>query len=107
MYVVVVTVRVKQEHVEDFANAIKLNHLGTVQEPGALRFDVLQAEDDPSHFMLYEVYQDKAAFQAHQTTEHYATWRDTVTDWMSERRSSTRCINLFPGDEDGRWSSSS
>lgn len=107
MYIVCVTVHVKPGHEQDFAEAIHKNHLGTVKEPGALRFDVLQAEDDPAHFVLYEVYRDKQAFQAHQTTEHYLTWRDTVTDWMARRRQAVRCINLFPESKDEAWGSNS
>ena len=34
-------------------------------EPGCLRFDVLQDNADPDHFFFYEVYRDEAAFQAH------------------------------------------
>ena len=107
MYIVCVTVRVKPGHEEDFARAIHMNHLGTIQEEGALRFDVLRAEDDPAHFVLYEVYRDKEAFEAHQTTEHYKIWRDTVGDWMAQRRQGVRCINLYPGNEDALWNSNS
>ena len=107
MYVVCVTVHVKPGLEEAFIEAIHKNHLGTVQEEGALRFDVLQAEDDPAHFVLYEVYRDKDAFLAHQTTEHYKTWRDTVGDWMARRRQGVKCINLFPENKDELWSSNS
>ncbi len=41
-------------------------------EPGCLRFDVLEPEGDVDRVLLYEVYADKAAFQNHTHTAHYA-----------------------------------
>ena len=102
MYVVCVTVKVKPEFVEQFKEAIRLNHEGTRQEPGNLRFDVLQGEDDPARFFLYEVYKQKEDFAAHQQTEHFFKWRSTVTDMMAEPRVGVRYFNTFPSDEN--WS---
>ena len=47
MYVVAVTVHVKAEHQEAFIQATLDNARHTRQEAGNVRFDVLQAEDDP------------------------------------------------------------
>lgn len=107
MYVVCVTVWVKPGHEEQFIEATRLNHEGTVREPGALRFDVLRAADDPSVFFLYEVYQDQDAFKAHQQTEHYLTWRQTVADWMAQPRKALKCNSVFPASEDAAWRSHS
>jgi len=49
-------------------------------------FDVLQSEEDPARFMLYEAYQSKADALAHKKTAHYEVWRDTVAGWMAEPR---------------------
>jgi autoinducer 2-degrading protein len=98
MYVVCVTINVKPEHVEDFIPAILDNARGTRQEPGNLRFDVLQAEDDPTHFFLYEVYYTKEDFAAHQQTAHFYAWRDAVQDWMVQPRQGARYTTLFLGD---------
>ena len=54
MYVTLVNVHVKSEHVEDFIEASRANHESSVREPGNLRFDVLQLEEDPCRFILYE-----------------------------------------------------
>jgi autoinducer 2-degrading protein len=107
MYVVCVTVFVKPGHEEDFIRATELNHRSTLQEKGALRFDVSRAEDDPSRFFLYEVYQDKAAFEAHQQTPHYKTWKETVADWMARPRQGVKHHSLYPSDRDEPWRSSS
>ena len=55
-------------------------------EPGVTRFDLLQQVDDPTRFILYEEYVDEAATQAHKTTPHYLTWRETVAALMATPR---------------------
>ena len=84
--VTLVHVHVKPEHVEEFIAATRLNHIGSVQEPGNLRFDVLQQEDDPTRFVLFEIFRDDAAIEAHRLTNHYRTWRDAVQGWMAADR---------------------
>jgi (4S)-4-hydroxy-5-phosphonooxypentane-2,3-dione isomerase len=49
------------------------------REPGCLRFDVCVDQGDPNRVLLYEVYEDEAAFAAHGETPHFAVWR-TVAD---------------------------
>ncbi|HTL51332.1 MAG TPA: antibiotic biosynthesis monooxygenase [Planctomycetota bacterium] len=99
MYVVCVTIRVKPEYIEPFKAASRDNHENTRKEPGNLRFDVLQGEDDPTRFFLYEVYRKKEDFASHHKTEHYARWRDTVNPWMAEPRVGVKHFSLFPADE--------
>ncbi|MBX3064660.1 MAG: antibiotic biosynthesis monooxygenase [Anaerolineae bacterium] len=103
MYVVCVTVKVKAEFVQQFIEAIRKNHEGTRSEPGNLRFDVLQGEDDPTRFFLYEVYRSKEDFPAHQQTAHFLEWRQAVTDMMAEPRVGLRYTSLFPSDDSANW----
>ncbi len=98
MYVTIVHVHVKPERVEDFVEAIGLNHEGSVKEPGNLRFDILQSVEDPTRFIAYEAYRDEAAAKAHKETAHYLAWRDKVTDWMAEPRVGVRYDGLFPSE---------
>jgi (4S)-4-hydroxy-5-phosphonooxypentane-2,3-dione isomerase len=98
MYVVAVTVFVKAEFVDRFRDAILDNARNTRREPGNLRFDVAQAEDDPSRFLLYEVYRTKADFAAHQQTEHYLRWKNAVADWMAQPRVGVKHNSIFFGD---------
>jgi autoinducer 2-degrading protein len=86
MVVTTVMVHVKPEHIGDFIQATAANHEASVNEPGNLRFDVLQSRDDPSRFLLYEAYQTDEDAAGHKQTEHYQTWRRTVADWMAEPR---------------------
>jgi autoinducer 2-degrading protein len=103
MYVACVHVHVKPEHRDPFIQACLENAKATLQEPGALRFDVLQQADDPYRFVLYEVYRDEAGIEAHKQTAHYAKWRDTVADWMAESRKGVRYVPHFPQTEN-QWS---
>jgi len=104
MFVACVHVHVKPEHVDEFIRATEDNHRHTIQEPGALRFDVIQQLDDPTRFVLYEVYRDEPAAAAHKETDHYARWRDAVADWMAEPRQGVKHRGLFPSEESG-WKS--
>lgn len=86
MIVTTVTIFVKPEFIDDFTDATVENHRQSVQEPGNLRFDVLQSVDDPSRFLLYEAYESKEAAAAHKQTAHYQKWRDAVAGWMARPR---------------------
>jgi quinol monooxygenase YgiN len=99
MLIVHVHVHVKPEYVEQFRHASVENARNSVQEPGIARFDVIQQSDDPSRFILVEVYRDQEATLKHKESKHYATWRDAVAPMMAEPRSSVRFSNVFPSDE--------
>jgi autoinducer 2-degrading protein len=100
MYVVCVTVFVKQGKIEDFKEAIYENARNTYKEPDNIRFDVLQAENDSSQFFLYEVYKSPEGFKSHQKTEHYLKWKEKVADWMAQPRQGVKHYSLFPADSD-------
>ncbi len=68
-----------------------------------MRFDVLQQADDPARFLLYEVYADAAAVDAHKNTAHYIQWRDTVAAWMAEPRQGVKHRALFPSNDPQAW----
>jgi autoinducer 2-degrading protein len=86
MIVTTVTVYVKPEHIEDFIRATVENHRHSIQEPGNLRFDVLQCTQDPSRFLLYEAYESEEASALHKGTPHYLAWKEAAADWMAKPR---------------------
>jgi autoinducer 2-degrading protein len=96
-----VHVHVKPEAVEAFRAASIANAAASVREPGVARFDVIQDRDDPTRFVLVEVYRTPEAPAAHKDTEHYRLWRDTVAEMMAEPRTARRYANVFP--DDGSW----
>jgi len=98
MLVVHVHVRVKPECVEAFKQASLENARDSVREPGIARFDVVQQQDDPTRFVLVEVYRNADAPAQHKETAHYARWRDTVAPMMAEARRSVKFDNVFPHD---------
>jgi autoinducer 2-degrading protein len=98
MYVVSVTVYVKPEQVDAFIEATLDNARNTRHEPGNERFDVSQAEDEPTRFLLYEVYQSKEDFKAHQQTDHYLRWKAAVADAMAQPRQGIKHNSIFFGD---------
>ena len=99
MLIVHVHVHVKPESIEAFREASVRNASQSVREPGVARFDVVQQADDPSRFVLVEVYRDAAGAAAHKETAHYQAWRDQVADMMAEPRGSVKYTNVFPGEE--------
>lgn len=102
MFVLCVDIFVKPEARDAFIEATRANHLGTRQEPGNLRFDVLVDQEDPSHFMLYEVYRDASGLEAHQKQPYFLRWREAVQPMMAVPRQRRRLTSLFP-EADGEW----
>ena len=99
MLIVHVHVHVKADQVQAFRAASIENAKESVREPGVARFDVIQQVDDPTRFVLVEVYRDAEAPARHKETAHYAKWRSVAEDMMAEPRSGVRYQSLFPADE--------
>jgi autoinducer 2-degrading protein len=96
MFVTLVHIHVKPEHIDEFIDATRSNHEGSIREPGNRRFDVIRSVEDPERFVLYEWYVNEDAAKAHKETDHYARWRDTVGDWLVEPRVGVRYTGLLP-----------
>ena len=100
MLIVRVQVQVKPESVADFRQATLENARASVQKSGIARFDVSEQQDDPTRFVLIEVYRSPEAAAAHKETAHYAKWRDAVADMMAEPRQSVKYTDVFPDPKD-------
>lgn len=96
MYVVCVRIQVLPQCVDDFIEATKVNHDGTRQEAGNVRFDVLRGADDACRFFLYEVYHQESDFRTHQQTAHYLAWREKVAPMMATPRIGEKYNHLYP-----------
>src|SRR5882672_6421292 len=99
LLIVHVHVQVKPDAVETFRVATLANARASVREPGVARFDVMQSVENPTRFVLVEVYRNAAAPAAHKETAHYLAWRDAVADLMAEPRTGIKYQNLFPDDD--------
>jgi len=84
MLVLLVTVRVKPEHLAEFLPAARHNaECAVADEPGCLRFDIIQDRDDKHLFRFYEVYQDDAALASHRQTPHFKKYIESSAPWMA------------------------
>ena len=66
-----VKIRIKPDQVDNFMAKLAENAKGARSEPGCKTFDVSVDPNDKTSVMLYEVYTDEKAFQAHQETPHF------------------------------------
>jgi len=102
MIAIWVKVRVKPEGRERFLKAIEVDCLGSERdEPGCVRFNVLQDTSDPNVYYFYEVYADEAAIQAHRAAPHYAVWK-AVADTLEGPAERVETRTVFPSDK-GYW----
>ena len=103
MIALIVTIQIKPDHREAFMESMMDDARGSNNdEPGCLRFDVLQDNEDPNKIHLYEVYKDQAAVDAHRAAPHYTKWRETVQDWFDGEIVRRLASPVFPPD--GSWS---
>jgi quinol monooxygenase YgiN len=102
MFVLLVHLHVKPEHVDAFRLATIENARASRLEPGVVRFDFLQETDDPARFTLVEVYRSRDAHAQHRETAHYKAWAAAAAegDWLAEPRTRATCINVDPADEE-------
>jgi quinol monooxygenase YgiN len=98
MLIVHVDVQVKPEFIAAFEQATLENARHSVQEPGIARFEFLRRDDDPTRFLLLEVYRNAEAPARHRETAHYAAWRDAVEPMMAGPRTRAIYANVFPPD---------
>jgi autoinducer 2-degrading protein len=96
MVITHVHIHVKPERTEEFKRLTLENARNSLREPGVARFDFLQQKDDPSRFVLIEVYRTPEDPARHKETTHYLKWRDAVADMMAESRRGVSYEALFP-----------
>ena len=96
MIALMVTINIKPGHKEAFMASMLDDARGSNNdEPGCLRFDVLQDNDNPNQIHLYEVYQDDAALDAHRQAPHYLKWRETCAGWFDGEPVRSVCTPVF------------
>ena len=85
-FALVVHLKIKPDSIDKFMDAVKINGKAAREtEPGCRTFEILQDPKDPTRAMLYEVYDDEAAFEAHQQTPHFKKYLDTALQWLEHR----------------------
>jgi (4S)-4-hydroxy-5-phosphonooxypentane-2,3-dione isomerase len=84
-FVLAVNVRIKPENVERFMAALLSNAREAREEPGCRRFEVLVDTSDPTKLLLFEVYDDEKAFEAHQQTPHFKKYLAEAVPLLASR----------------------
>lgn len=103
MFVQLVHIRVKPDCIDAFLEVFRVNFDGTRQEPGNIRFDVLQDPAEPTHFAIYEVFENAEAVEAHRQTAHYKETVAKLEPLMEGPRSKDLYTLVMPTrDELGR-----
>jgi autoinducer 2-degrading protein len=81
MYTLFVSLQVRPEKRDHFLSAIALNAEASVRdEPGCLRFDVMEDDRHSNFFYFYEIYTQPSAFDAHKAAPHFAEWRKAAEE---------------------------
>lgn len=102
MIALIVTVNIKPGFKEPFMASLMGDARGSNNdEPGCLRFDVLQDNEDSNRIYLYEVYRDEAAVEAHRAAPHYTKWREEVKDWFATENVRHLATPVYPAPE--KW----
>ena len=100
MYVIIAPIQIKDGYKEQVVAGIVENASGAVHdEPGCLRFDVVQDANDGNRIWVYEVSKDEAAFQAHTQAPHYLKFREASEGWRDEgglRGAGRGAVNIWP-----------
>ena len=106
MYVIIAPIQIKEGYKDRFIEEMIGDARGSVNdEPGCLRFDVIQDANDPHRIWLYEVYKDEAAFEEHTRAPHFIKWRDATRDWREEgslEGAGRGAHNIWPPDDEWR-----
>jgi len=102
MFSLMVEVEVRPEDRDEFLAAMTTNAAASVRdEPGCHRFDVTAVEGDDRRFVLYELYDDAAAFEAHKRAPHFAAWR-RVADRVLVSQLNTHGTVVAGNSDEGR-----
>jgi quinol monooxygenase YgiN len=84
--VLAVSLKIKPDCVDKFmAECLKNGKAARETEPGCQQFDIVVDPNDPTKAMLYEVYADEAAFEAHQQTPHFKYYLANALQYLEAR----------------------
>ncbi len=87
MYLIFNRIKVRDEHLNEFLDGVKIHANHSNNESGCVRYEVLQDISDPQMIFLYEVFEDETAFKLHQTHDYYKEWMEKSKLWRhSEER---------------------
>jgi quinol monooxygenase YgiN len=83
--IVAVDLDIAPGQIDNYLAAIKENGAASVQEPGCREFNISISDKDPNHVLLFEVYDNAAALEAHGATDHFKKYAATTKDMVAKR----------------------
>lgn len=86
MYTIISFHIVLREHLNNYIENMRLCARQSTAEPGCVRYEVLQDEDDETVFCLTQVFRDEDAYRAHQVAEHHLHWMNISADWRDRSK---------------------
>lgn len=98
MFTLLVTLTIKQGQDEAFKALIEQHASASLGEPGCLRFDVFQSQDNPSLYFLVEVYYSEDDLESHRQTPHMARWRERSPE-LVEKIEGSKYNAIFLSEE--------
>lgn len=101
MHTRLATFHVRPDDAAAFRVATAAHVAKTQAEPGVQRFELLQAENDPTQFVILMEFADDAARGRHLETAHYQQWRAEIDAWLAAPIESTRFVRVVPPPIEG------
>lgn len=89
MFLVAVTFTIHQPHAEAFAARVARQSTDSLTEAGCSRFDVWRDPVDLKRFFLFEIYDDRAAFDVHLASSHFKAFDAEVGPWIAGKQVET------------------
>ena len=89
MYLVAVTFDLHPAHATAFAARVAQQAADSLEEPGCQRFDVWHAPEGPGRVFLFEIYDDRAAFEVHLESAHFKAFAEETGPWIADRKLET------------------
>ena len=95
MYVIVGTHKILPDFLDSYVENILAHAARSREEPGCVRYEVLRDLDDPTTFLLYEVFEDEAAYDAHAASDHHGHWMAMSKDWRVHEARTRRVMDFI------------
>jgi (4S)-4-hydroxy-5-phosphonooxypentane-2,3-dione isomerase len=95
MHIRLLTLKIKSEYIENFKKISSEILLSATKGQGILHFDMLQKQDNPAEFVIFEAYIHEQARNEYLTSDQFLRWR-AQTSWMfSEALDSVPYTGVF------------
>jgi autoinducer 2-degrading protein len=83
--ILAVNIHIKTESVDAFMPMVLANAREARKEPGCRQFEVLVDSVDRTKILLFEIYDDEKAFEAHQQTPHFKRYVAEAVPLLASR----------------------